>query len=294
MEATIKLTKFVSQDENLPDAQRQSWPVQILAEGTNIEDHIFVYHVGTQNDPLQGDRFECVASVNQLYEIPKNQGVSLTTQTGIPYYRSNVLSYVARSASEAQTIWTDVVTEVEWLVKNWNASLKLQAVEFATITETLTETTDTGMNPPVRLMLSYHPAGSASTDGEGKPIIINPDTTQVGWLPVSVLGAGAEVPPGAAFYYNLATDESVSDEWPPKQPYSGNQFYRNGIQMPYGLVWTITDRTIWWMDFNIVDVPGYERLAEQSADWGAPWPQDYVNRSSPGATPNQLALILFK
>lgn len=293
MEATIRLTRFVSDDEALPTAQRQAWPVSVLAQGVNIDDHIFVYHVGKADDPIQGDRFEAVASVNQMYEIPKNQGVSLTTQTGIPFYRSNVVDYVARSAVEADEIWNKIVEEVEWLVKNWNSALKLKATTVATITESLTTRSDAGMKPPIRIALSYHPAGTPGTDVNSKPIIVSPDTQQVGWLPVSVLGVGAVVPPGAKFYYNIDVDGGLAQEWPPVEPFSGNQLFRNGISMPYGIVWSLTNRTVWWRDFNPADIPGYLRLGANE-DWGAPWPADYVNRSNPGAVPNHIALMLFK
>lgn len=294
MEAKIRLTKFVSEDESLPLAQRQAWPVTIMAEGDNMDEHIFVYHVGRAEDPIPGDRFECVASVNQMYEIPKNQGVSLTTQTGIPYYRSNILEYVARSADEAEEIWNKVVEEVSWLVKNWNASLKLKAVSSVEISETIVTTLDTGMLPPLRVALSYHPAGTPGTDGDGKPVIVSADPNQVGWLPVSVLGPSSIIPPGAKFYYNITTDAGLSSAWPPREPYSGNQLHRNGIMMPYGLVWTITKDTVWWLDFDPETIPGYVRSNLAPIDWGAPWPSDYISRSNPGLQPNQITLTLFK
>jgi hypothetical protein len=294
MKANIKLTRFVSDDAALPDAKRQAWPVAILAEGINIDDHIFVYHVGRQDDPIPGDRFECVASVNQMYEIPKNQGVSLTTQTQIPYYRSNALEYVARSATEAQEIWLKVVDDAQWLVRNFNAALKLKATQFAEIDEEISVITDISMNPPIRIPLSYHPAGSSGVDGNGKPVIAAPDTLQVGWLPAYVLGPSIIKPPGAAFYYNINRDANLGSNWPPKQPYSGNQLHRNGILMPYDVVWTIDDFTVWWLNFDPATIPGYQRQSPQSNDWGAPWPADYVSRGSPGAVPNLLTLTLFK
>ena len=292
MQATIRLTRFVSSDQTLPDAQRQAWPVQLLAEGINMDDHVFVYHVGSVNDPIPGDKFECVASVNQMFEIPKLQGTSLTTQTGIPYYRSNVLEYVARSAVEADEIHTKVAEEIQILIKNWNAALRLKATSILEITEDLTTSRDLSMQPPIRLTLSYHPAGTAGTDS-GKPIITAPDANQVGWLPVELLGVGAVVPPGARFYYNTGADQTFAAEMPAKQPWSGHQLYRNGIQMPYGLVWVLDQRTLWWMDFDPADIPGYRRVGANE-DWGAPWPLDYVNRSNPGAVSNILHLILFQ
>lgn len=292
MEATIKLTKFVSDDQARTISEHQAWPISILAEGINMDAHIFVYHVGKEDDPIPGDRFECVASVNQMFEIPKNQGMSLTTATGIPYYRSNVLEYVARTAAEAEEIYVKVVEEVQVLLKNWNASLRMRATEFALITGDLTQTSDVGMNPPLRVSLSYHPAGTSGTV-EGKPAIISADPNQVGWLPVTFLGLGAVVPPGAKFYYNINRDASLRAAWPPIDPLSGNQLHRNGILMPYGQVWVLTTTTVWWLDFDPATIPGYRRVGANE-DWGAPWPRDYVNRANPGAIGNNITLTIFK
>ena len=294
MNAEIKLTRFVSSDASLPDARRQAWPIAILAEGTNIDDNIFVYHVGRPDDPIPGDRFECVASPNQMFEIPKNQGVSLTTQTQIPYYRVNVLEYIARSAEEAEDIWTKVQDEVFWLVKNFNSALTLKATQFATVTSEMVNVTDISMNPPIRVPLSYHPAGIPSVDENGKPFIAAPDALQTGWLPAYTLGESVIKPPGAAYYYNINRDPNLASNWPPKPPFSGNQLHRNGIMMPYDVVWTLTDYTIWWLDFDPRTVAGYQRVGAQTEDWEVPWPADYVSRGNPGAVPNSITLTLFK
>jgi hypothetical protein len=293
-QATVRLTRFISEEQSVPGGLRQAWPVSILAQGTNMEDHIFVYRVGSEHDPMPGDRFECVASVNQMFEIPRNHGSVLTLSTAIPYYRTNVLEYVARSAEEALDIWKKVQQEVQWLVSNFNSARVLQATEVAVISETLIDRYSNPMNPPKRVLLSYHPAGTPGVDGDGNPTITSADIDRVGWLPVSELGAGAVIPAGARFYYNIDRDQGLLAAWPPLEPLDGNQLHRNGIQMPYGIVWSLDYRTVWWHAFDPATIPGYARADGQVADGPAPWPTDYINMEAPGDIPNSIVLTLFK
>ncbi len=293
MLANIKLTRFASDPKAMPASHREVWPVSILAEGVGIDDHIFVYQVGKTEDPIMGDKFECVASVNQLMEIPKDLGTSLTTVTGIPFYRSNILEYVCRSADEAQRIWEEVVKEVELLVKNWDASKNLKGTDFATITSDQTIANTFDMFPPIRKQISYLPAGIAGVSGD-KQIITVADASLDGWLPVSSASPSIRKPPGARFYYNLDRDSALSAVWPPKEPFDGNELLRNGIALPYGVVYVITADTVWWLDFDPATIPGYQRAGWQENDGDAPWPTDFVDRTNPGLVPNMLVLILFK
>jgi hypothetical protein len=292
MAANIKLTRFISEDQALPDTRRQAWPVSILAEGIDIDDNIFVYHVGKADDPLHGDKFEAVASVNQMFELPKSQGVSVTLETGIPFYRHNVLEYVARSAEEAERIWKEVVKEVELLVRNWDSANRLRGADFAVITSDQTQTSVIEMNPPFRIQLSANPAGTPGLDGDVQ-IITAPDTTKNGWLPVSSVSPGIVVPPGAVFFYNKTQDVSLTNIWPPKAPFSGNLLYKNGFLLPYGIVYLITTDGLWWLDFDPATVPGYQRISPQAADGNAPWPINQLTPES-GVVPTILILTIFK
>jgi len=292
-EGSIKLTRFVPVFHDLPDSRRQAWALSILAEGINMDDHVFVYHLGKSDDPIGGDKFECVASPNQMIELPRRYAMNLTTNTMIPFYRYNLLEYVCRSASEALELWNKIVEEVNDLVENLNASLILQATEFAEITGEIKLIKGYTMTPPLRIHLSYHPAGTPITVDD-KPDVDSADTARPGWLPVSVMAGSLTIPAGAKFYYNMALDPVLSAAWPPEVPYSGNQLFRNGMLMPYGVVWTLTKDGLWWMDFDPEAIPGYQRSGSQEQDWGAPWPQDYATPSSPGAVPNLLVLTLFK
>ncbi len=294
MPANIKLTRFVPDQSQLPPALQTSWPVSILAQGVGMDDAVFVYQVGKTDDPIAGDKFQCVASVNQLYEIPKNQGVSLTVETGIPYYRSNVLQFVSRSAEEAERIWHDVIAEVDLLVANLNAATSMQATDFAQIDGNgFSISTINSMNPPVQIQLTSLPAGLAAVQS-GIQVITTPDPSLMGWLPVSAISPSIAIPANAAFFYNLALDPNLARVWPPLSPLDGNALHRNGISMPYGIVWVLTRDTVWWLKFDPTTIPGYQRTSPGSNDGNAPWPMDLVNLSNPGAVPNILTLTLFK
>ena len=293
MKSTIRLTRLDSDSQELPEALRQAWPVTVLAEGTNMDDHVFVYHVGKADDPIQGDKFECVASVNQMHELPKTQGVSLTTETGIPFYRSNVLEYVCRSAEEAERIWKEVVNQVQMLVRNWNSALRMKGTAFAVISEELATMSDFSMSAPIRRQISYHPAGIAAV-ADGKQIISSPRSSMQGWLPIWAMATSTGRPPGALFFYNLPMDPDLQAQWPLKEPLSGHQLHRNGLCLPYGICWSLTQEGLWWLDFDPISIPGYQRQSPQANDGRAPWPTDYVSPSSPGAVPNLIFLTLFK
>lgn len=278
----------------MPDAKRQVWPVSILAEGTGIDPAIFVYQASTSDDPIPQDRFTCVATVNQMYEIPKTQSVSVSTTHGIPFYRSNILEYVVRTADEAERIWQVVQSEVQDLLSNWNSSLSLQATSSTLITGDAITNQPLAMYPPIRKQLSYHPAGTVTTVN-GKQSIVTPNGSLAGWLPANYGTTPETVPPGGAFYYNMAMDPDLYAVWPPLEPLSGNQLYRNGLLLPYGVVYIVNNTTIWWLDFDPATIPGYQRVAGQGGnDGNAPWPLGYVTAANPGPSPNILVLTLFK
>lgn len=124
---SIRLIRYsVAADYN--DNEHQSYPIKVLAIGTNIPSEIFVYHSGKAGDPIEGDLFEAVASPNQLDEIAKNK-----PEPGTPYYRRQVCEFNARSAQEAEDIWTKIQEDVLELVDNYasQATLAVQAVIIA-------------------------------------------------------------------------------------------------------------------------------------------------------------------
>jgi hypothetical protein len=362
---TVKLTRFVSEDQSPPGSEKQAWPLLVQSFATNMEDEVFVYRIGLRHSPLPADQFQCVASVNQMIEIPKNQGVTVTTESGLPFYRSREVNLICRSAAEVERCWAIIQEDVQSLVQNWNAALSLRATAFAEITGEIIEERSTLVSAPHRYQISYHPCGEATfgagavatatvssgglatlvvnTAGTGywvAPVVtftggggsgavakaivsggvvtglqiinagedyasaptvvfssqqglINPDSSQSGWLPVASRPFGYAVPAGAVFFYNIARDPGLAAIWPPVAPYSGSILMRNGITMPYGVTHVFTKDTVYWLDFDPATVAGYERKSPEVQDGNAPWPTNYVSRDNPGSPPPILALTIF-
>jgi len=291
--ASIKLTKFVSEAHESGQLPRQqAWPISIKAEGIDMPSEIFVYHVAQSLSAFTGDIFEAVASPSQLYELPANQAAPVSEAYQVPFYRRDICEFVARSASESLRIWEVVQEEVAILVRDFNASNTLGAVETVSVGETIVQES-MSMTPPIRHLLSYHPCGSAGLVGPVQTITAPFTPDKEGWLPVSQV-PGYTVPPGAALFYNIDQDEELKQLFPLKEPWSGHQLSRNGILLQFGLHYTITKDTIWWLEFNPTTISAYTRLTGQVQDANFPWPTDYVNRNNPGDTTPNFTFQIFQ
>lgn len=292
--AKISLTRYISEAHQAGGLPRQqAWPITIVAVGEDIDSEVFVYHVQKDGDPLVGDIFEAVASPQQIYEVPKTPGAATSENTQVPYYRRDTVEFLARSAQEANDIWRIINEDVEILVRDFNAGATLLGVERIVYSEETPVTQDLQMSPPVRHQLSYHPCGVAAITGDVQRIE-SPFTPLLdGWLPVSQAPVGFVPPAGALLFYNIDQDEDLKALFPLREPVDGHTFLRNGIALPYGVVYTITEKTIWWQEFDPALLPAYERRVWQAPEFNMPWPPDYVNRSNPGETRPDLVLQIF-
>ena len=107
---------------------RHSWPLRVTAEADgSMPAEIFVYHAGMPGQPDQ-DRFECVASVQQLSEIPLGRPAT-SDVLAIPYYRRAVMEVWCRTAAQAEEAWESLQTELDVLVENWLAAESLAESE---------------------------------------------------------------------------------------------------------------------------------------------------------------------
>ena len=108
---------------------QHNWPLRVTAVGTDgLPSEIFVYHAGMPGQPEE-DIFECVASVQQLAELPLTRP---EPDFAIPYYRLNVLEVWCRSALQAETVWQELKEEADILVENWLAATALAATDTYT------------------------------------------------------------------------------------------------------------------------------------------------------------------
>lgn len=99
-----------------------TWPLIINAESTRVglDSEIFVYHAAYGDDSYLGDVFECVASVQQMNELPVGSAVEEHDKL-IPYYRRADVTFYASSAKEADDLWEDIKSDVDDLVLSWQA-----------------------------------------------------------------------------------------------------------------------------------------------------------------------------
>lgn len=293
--ASIRLTRFNSEDHDGANCEKQNWPLMVRASATNMPSEVFVYHVTPAGSPVTGDIFECVASVAQLDSIPTTQGVVLSQTDSIPYYRSDQIVFNCRSAEEADRVWTIVKTEVATLVTNYNAAQRLKGTEIVNIGETLVESEELKMGAPEVIQLSYKPAGTPSWDGTIQGIS-SPDDTKAGWLPVSEAPAHWILPSNAFLFYNADQDSAFATlKAKLSSPYNGNQLTLNGHVLSFNIHWHMNDFGLFWLVFDTDSTPLWQRDSGQtgSRTVNAPWPIDHVSDATPTAVPPIMNLIAY-
>jgi hypothetical protein len=287
--ATITLTRYSTSPNAIPAGGQHCWPIAITAKGLGISDSIFVYRAAAVGDPFGGDAFSCVASVNQLFELPETAGVAQTEDKQIPFYRRSTLELFCRSQAEADRIWRIVNEDVVDLVNNYNLTYALQSAETTAVTAAgSTATPITTMRH--RIQLDYQPAGVA-TYVNGLQGITSPDPTLSGWLPAASAPSTWVKPANALFYYNLAKDTVLQEYWPLPAPLDSTEIYRNGLLLPNGVVVAVTNDAIWWLAYDAAQLPEYTRVGSVQ-DGNAPWPTDYVNRNHVGSVSPQIILMV--
>lgn len=119
----------------VPNSVRHVWPIRVTAvsDEPGLSSKIFVYHAEMGDDPYQGDVFECVASVQQMTEIPEDSAGVGEDGNLVPYYRKEVLTFHCRTAEEAESLWGKVKADVRDLLLNHRALQELLTSETVTI-----------------------------------------------------------------------------------------------------------------------------------------------------------------
>lgn len=116
---------------------QQVWPLKInasLAAGASMPSaKIFVYHANMGDDAYQGDIFECVASIQQYYELPVDAAVSEGPDYVVPYYRLDFVQINCLSPEEADELWNAILSDVADLIRNFYAKDDLEVVETVTL-----------------------------------------------------------------------------------------------------------------------------------------------------------------
>lgn len=107
------------------------WPLGItatlIAGATMSDAKIFVYHASMGDDAYTGDVFECVASLQQYYDLPADAAV-MEGDLAVPYYRRANLVFYCRSATDATELWEAIQADVADLTANFEAVAALRTV----------------------------------------------------------------------------------------------------------------------------------------------------------------------
>jgi hypothetical protein len=112
---------------------QQVWPLKITAtlaaDSTMPSDKIFVYHASMADDAYEGDIFECVASIQQYYDLPVDAAVAEGMDYVVPYYRLNFVQLNCLSPEEADELWSDIISDTKDLITNFYAKDDLSESE---------------------------------------------------------------------------------------------------------------------------------------------------------------------
>ena len=140
----FKLTRFTTPAQDTL-VQRHNWPIRIDAEqivtpavidpdtqevitpAVYEPASIFVMHQAPPGG-LFGDFFSCVASVQQLEDLPPNE-----PEPGVPFYRVDSLTHLCRTPEAAVEFWEAVQSVVQELADNIEASTLLIEADVVTI-----------------------------------------------------------------------------------------------------------------------------------------------------------------
>lgn len=123
----FKLTRFSTPAQDTL-VQRHNWPIRVDAErligvDTYEPAKIFVMHQAPPGG-LFGDFFSCVASVQQMEDLPED-----APEPGVPFYRVASVTQLCRTPEAAVEFWEAVKSVAQELHDNLEAAAALEAVE---------------------------------------------------------------------------------------------------------------------------------------------------------------------
>lgn len=112
----------------------KNWPIKVTAESTldGLDANIFVYHAADPNDPIQGDEFSNVASLQDMESLPVGAPASVEgdlTENYVPFYRTNSVELDCYNLIEMERVWTIIKRDTASLVREYKASISLKEEE---------------------------------------------------------------------------------------------------------------------------------------------------------------------
>ena len=120
--------------ETVAAANRFVWPLHVTVSSADGDPAVFVYHRRSRVS-AEEDIFECVASVNQMTELPVTEPDMEPDEDGnvTPYYRLATLAFNCRSLVEADDLWLRIQEDIQDLADNLRAWASLQVEEVVSI-----------------------------------------------------------------------------------------------------------------------------------------------------------------
>ena len=117
---------------------KKNWPIRVVAESTyeGLDSNIFVYHAADPNDPIQGDEFSNVASLQDMESLPVGAPTPVDgdlTENYVPFYRTNSVELNCYTMEEAERVWRIIKRDTASLVREYKASINLKATEIYTV-----------------------------------------------------------------------------------------------------------------------------------------------------------------
>lgn len=130
---TIKLIREATTVNNNAVCYK-NWPIRITAESTipDLDSNIFVYHAADPNDPIQGDEFSNVASLQDMESLPVGAPTHVDgdlTENYVPFYRTNSVALDCHNLVEMERVWSVIKRDTSTLVHEYKASLTLKESE---------------------------------------------------------------------------------------------------------------------------------------------------------------------
>lgn len=132
--ATIKLIREATALSREEHECAKNWPIKVTAvsEIEDLDSNIFVYHAADPDDPIQGDTFSNVASLQDMESLPVGAPTSVdgdNTEDYVPYYRTDSVELNCHNLVDMNRIWTIIKRDTSSLVREYKFSIELKADE---------------------------------------------------------------------------------------------------------------------------------------------------------------------
>lgn len=265
LQASIRLTRFIS---SAPTNSEGLLATRLILEaaGHNMPSEIFVMHRRMAGIDSVEALFEAVATPVTLESYPTSPDVT-DDPDGMtqPYYRVSRVELLFDHPSDLEMIYWDIVTDVNYLVESMNALSRVKLSGSDILDGNTVTSTDHVTHNVTVLPLDWRPAGTPALSGADQ-VIINPDTTQKGWLPVSEYAGIA--PDNAVFFYNLSADTVIAWAVALEVDAPFPVFSLNGYALDSSIL-RYENGQLWWFYFEAGTI-------YYPQDGNAPWPLDYA------------------